>query len=141
MFRQTSLLAAAALFSGALCAAADEVSETRDDIAATMGGVPSFVDALPEAALPGMWKTARDFQFNPDTALDPKTKALISLGVAAQIPCEYCIWQDTNAARAAGATEAEIAEAVGIAATTRMWSTMFYGLEVDLETFKAELGG
>jgi AhpD family alkylhydroperoxidase len=73
--------------------------------------------------------------------LDPKVKALISLAVAAQIPCDYCIWADTNSARQAGATDAEIAEAVAIAALTRHWSTIFNGLQVDLETFKREMGG
>jgi hypothetical protein len=39
------------------------------------------------------------------------------------------------------ATEEEIAEAVGVAAVTRHWSTYLNGLQVDFETFKSELGG
>ena len=122
-------------------AQAGEIEETHADIAATLGGVPSFISSVADAALPGLWKTAKELQFNPDTALDMKTKALISLGVAAQIPCSYCIWMDTGSARAAGATDQEIAEAVALAAQTRAWSTIFNGMQVDFEQFKAELGG
>ena len=43
-------------------------------------------------------------------------------------------------AKAAGATDEEIREAVAIAATERYWSTMLNGLQVDLATFKAEFG-
>ena len=70
----------------------------------------------------------------------PKTKYLISLAVAAQIPCQYCIWADTLGAKAAGATDEEIGEAVGVAAMTRFWSTNFNGLQVDLATYQKELG-
>ena len=48
---------------------------------------------------------------------------------------------DTNSARQAGASDQEIAEAVAIAGMTRNWSTIFNGLQVDLATFQAELGG
>jgi len=118
-----------------------EVKATMDDIQATMGGVPTFVGTVSKAALPGLWKQLKDLELSEDTALDPKTKSLISLAVASQIPCTYCIWADTNSARAAGATDEEIAEAVAMAGLTRNWSTIFNGMQVDFETFKQELGG
>ena len=120
---------------------AGEVEDTYEDIEATLGGVPSFVSGVADAALPGLWKSTKDLQFSSNTALDMKTKALVSLAVSAQIPCSYCIWMDTGAARAAGATDQEIAEAVAISAQTRAWSTIFNGMQVDFERFKAELGG
>lgn len=122
-------------------ALADEVEDARADIAATLGGVPTFVGSVADAALPGLWKSTKELQFSDGTALDMKTKALISLGVSAQIPCSYCVWMDTGSARAAGATDQEIAEAVAVAAQTRAWSTIFNGMQVDFEQFKAELGG
>ena len=136
---RSTLLAALAL--AAAPAFADDVADTRADIAATLGGVPSFIDSVAAPALPGLWQSTKSLQFSPDTALDMKTKALVSLAVSAQIPCSYCIWMDTNAARAAGATDQEIAEAVAVAAQTRAWSTIFHGMQVDFESFKAELGG
>jgi AhpD family alkylhydroperoxidase len=116
------------------------VEATLADIQSTMGSVPSFLRQLPPAILPGAWAELKALEFSP-TALDAKTKALIGIAVAAQIPCEYCVWADTNTAKAAGATDEEIAEAVATAALSRHWSTIFHGLQVDLATFKAELGG
>lgn len=136
------LLSAAALsIAFTLPAAAQDAEAARADIQATLGGVPTFVGSVADSALPGLWQATKDVQFSADTALDPKTKALVSLAVSAQIPCSYCIWMDTNSARAAGATDQEIAEAVAVAGMTRAWSTIFNGMQVDLETFKAELGG
>lgn len=72
-------------------------------------------------------------------AVDPKTMQLIQLGVAAQIPCTYCIYYHTRAAHAAGATDAEIKAAVAAAADTRMWSTVLNGNSYDFDAFKAEV--
>jgi AhpD family alkylhydroperoxidase len=123
----------------ASAATAGEVDATRADIQATLGIVPSFINDVAEAALPGLWAATKGLEFS-ETALDMKTKALVSLAVSAQIPCSYCIWLETNSARAHGATDEEIAEAVALAAETRAWSTIFNGMQVDLATFKSELG-
>lgn len=73
-----------------------------------------------------------------DGALDSKTKHLISLGVAAQIPCQYCVYFHTKAARA-GATDAQIKEAIAAAALTRKWSTVLNGSAYDFEKMKREV--
>ena len=99
------LLTALAFTAAALPALASDVDDTRADIEKTLGGVPTFVSQIADSALPGLWQQTKALEFSSDTALDPKTKALISLGVSAQIPCNYCIWMDTNSARQAGATE------------------------------------
>ena len=72
--------------------------------------------------------------------LDAKTRELVALGVAAQIPCVYCVYYHTKAARANGATESEIREAVAAAATVRQWSTVLNGMGYDFEAYKAEVG-
>jgi AhpD family alkylhydroperoxidase len=64
---------------------------------------------------------------NPTGALDGKTKQLIALGVAAQIPCTYCVFAHTKAAKAAGATDAQIKEAIATAALVRFNSTVLNG--------------
>lgn len=110
-----------------------------DGVEKTLGFVPTFVRQMPKATIPiGM--TGFTSLEAGNTALPAKTKYLISLAVAAQIPCQYCIWADTMGAKANGATDEEIGEAVGVAAMTRFWSTNFNGLQVDLETYKKELG-
>ena len=138
------LIAAAGLAFAASTAAqaADEAvyQAALKDIEQTLGSVPTFFTQMPKAGFAGAWQQLKDLEFSEDTALSPKVKALIELGVVAQIPCHYCIWADTAAAKAAGASDEEIREAVAIAATGRYWSTMLNGLQVDLDTFKAEFG-
>lgn len=114
---------------------------TYKDMEATFGGVPTFARLFPKAGIAGAWAELKAIELSEDTALSPKVKSLISLAVAAQIPCNYCIWADTNSARAAGATDEEIAEAVAMSGLTRHWSTFFNGMQIDFETFKKELGG
>jgi AhpD family alkylhydroperoxidase len=120
--------------------AQDTPEDAYKEIESSLGGVPTFVQMYPQAGVAGAWHLSRDMLFQ-DTALDLRTKALISLAVAAQIPCQYCIWSDTRDALAAGATEEQVREAVAIAALTRHWSTIFNGFQIDFETYKKELGG
>ncbi len=75
---------------------------------------------LDENAVPGM---KAFWEFNTQAmapgALDAKTKELIALGVALTTQCIYCIELHTQAARKAGATDAELAEAALVAAALR----------------------
>lgn len=48
-------------------------------------------------------------------ALDTKTKELVALGISVAVRCDPCIAYHTRAAVKAGATEAEIAETLGMA--------------------------
>jgi AhpD family alkylhydroperoxidase len=81
----------------------------------------------------------KTFQMNPNTALDNKTKELIGLAVASQIPCQYCIYFHTEAARANGASEQQIREAVGMSAVVRMASTVINGTQVDNVQFRKDV--
>ena len=111
---------------------------TYNDIQQTLGSVPSFFKAFPESGIAGAWAEFKSVQLNPKTSLDNKTKELIGLAVAAQIPCQYCIYFHTAVAKANGATDAEIREAVAMAAIARHWSTVLNGMQVDLAGFKRE---
>ena len=111
---------------------------TYRDIEQALGSVPSFFKQLPESAIAGAWAEMKTFQLNPKTQLNGKTKELIGLAVAAQIPCQYCIYFHTAAAKANGATDEEIKEAVVMAAVVRHWSTVLNGMQVDLGGFKRE---
>jgi AhpD family alkylhydroperoxidase len=138
-----TLVAAAAL--GALTALAQPASaqETQNqatyrDIEQTLGSVPGFFKQMPATAIAGAWAEMKTFQLNPNTQLDGKTKELIGLAVAAQIPCQYCIYFHTAAAKANGATDEEIKEAVAMAAVARHWSTVLNGMQVDIAGFKRD---
>lgn len=105
---------------------------------------PRFLrDTYPSHALEATLQ-AQGILEGEKATLDAKTRELISLAVAAQIPCEYCIYAHSKGAQAHGATTAEIREAIAAAATVRMWSTVLNGNAYDLDAFKAEvdrLGG
>ncbi|MEO7958394.1 MAG: carboxymuconolactone decarboxylase family protein, partial [Fibrobacteria bacterium] len=136
--------ASTAMIVGAFAAAAGaEVPSTQAaataDIQKTLGFVPQFFEAMPPVALPGIWQEMKEFQLNPKTALNGKSKELIGLGVSAQIPCRYCIEAHTEFAKLNGAKEAELGEAVAMAAITRHWSTVLNGVQTDEGKFRGEI--
>jgi AhpD family alkylhydroperoxidase len=97
-----------------------------------------FNDVSPAPSAAAAWQEYMAVM-NPKGALDDKTKQLIALGVAAQIPCEYCIYAHNKAARAAGATDAEIKEAISAAALVRKWSTELNGNMYDMTDFRKQV--
>jgi AhpD family alkylhydroperoxidase len=143
--RKTMLALAAAAGLGAITAlahtaAAQDASAqaTYQDIERTLGLVPSFFKAFPEAGIAGAWAEFKAIQLSPKTRLDGKTKELIGLALASQIPCHYCVYFHTAAAKLNGATDEDIREAVAMAAIVRHWSTVLNGMQVDLGAFKQE---
>ena len=144
MLKSISKTGLLALAAGALLvvtpARAEDASATAayKDIQATFGSVPDMFKTLPDVAVAGAWAEIKGVQLNPKTALDGKTKELMGLAVASQIPCQYCIYFHTLAAKANGASDEEIKEAVAMAAIVRHWATMLNGSQVDLATFKKQ---
>jgi AhpD family alkylhydroperoxidase len=129
-----------AIVGGVPAAQAEDPAATAAyaDIQATLGMVPGFFRAFPESGIAGAWTEFKMVQLNPSTALNGKSKELIGLAVAAQIPCAYCVYFHTAAAKANGATDEEIREAVAMAAISRHWSTVLNGMQVDLNSFKSD---
>jgi len=62
--------------------------------------------------------------------LDRKTHELIALAVAITLRCDGCISAHSYAAKKAGATEDEIAEALGVAAMVNTGAAMVYSAHV-----------
>lgn len=134
-----SVLALGAAFGFAARADADEAARAAyADMEATLGSVPGMFKVFPQAGIAGAWNEFKSIQLNPETALDGKTKELMGLAIASQIPCHYCVYFHTAAARLNGATDEEIAEAVAMAAIVRHWSTVLNGMQVDPAVFKQE---
>lgn len=142
---KTKLFAAALVatitFGTAALAQDDGLEATFKDIEATLGVVPSHFKTYPPSAVAGAWAMTKGLLVGEGNALEPKVKSLIALAVAAQIPCQYCIWLETKFAKQGGATQAEINEAIAQAAYVRHWSTVINGSQIPFETFKAEFGG
>jgi len=131
-------VALAVVGAGAAHAQDASAAAAYKDIEATLGFVPGFFKAFPEAGVAGAWAEFKNVQLSPATKLSVKTKELIGLGVASQIPCGYCVYFHTAVAKANGASDEEIREAVAMAAISRHWSTVLNGMQVDLATFKGE---
>jgi len=127
------------LISMTLSAQNNEAYEqAKAEITQTFGTFLLMFDAYPELALPSAWENYKLMQ-GPDNAIPPKYRELLQLAVASQIPCIYCVYFHTAAAKAFGATDEEIIEAVAHGAQTRHWSMILQATQVDFETFKAEM--
>ncbi|MGH9382501.1 MAG: carboxymuconolactone decarboxylase family protein [Thermoanaerobaculia bacterium] len=144
-YLRATLLALVVLAAGGglITANAEEQpgGDTYAEIEQMLGAVPSFFRAFPQAGIAGAWEEFKAIQLSPDTALSAKEKELIGLAVAAQIPCHYCVYGHTVFARANGATEQEIQEAIAMASITRHWSTVLNGSQIDMQAFRAEIDG
>jgi AhpD family alkylhydroperoxidase len=100
---------------------------------------PPFLKAIePQAAVNSAWQEWLAV-FNPKGALDGKTKELIGLAVAAQIPCQYCVYAHTLGAKHAGATDEQIKEAIAASALVRKMSTELNGNQYDMTEFKKQI--
>lgn len=116
-----------------------DAASAQKDMERTLGSMPMMFTQYPQVALAPAWREMKGLQLNPQTALNGKTKELIGLAVAAQIPCHYCVKFHTGAARLHGASAQEIQEAVAMAAFTRHWSTIIQGSQQDEAKFKKEV--
>jgi AhpD family alkylhydroperoxidase len=116
----------------------DAKSAKEDMVQAFGPELAELFGKFPPEALAAAWREEKDVEL-AQTALDSKTKSLISVAVAAQIPCRYCIIADTEFAKAGGASPREINEAVAMASHVRNWSTVLNGLQVDKAAFKKDV--
>ncbi len=116
-----------------------DAASAYKDIEYTLGSVPTFLRRFPEEGIAAAWREMKTVQLNPATSLSGKSKELIGLAVAAQIPCAFCVAFHTEAAKLNGATDAEIREAVAMAAITRHWSTVLNGSQIDEAVFRKDV--
>lgn len=138
----TVLLAILMLSSVTLAQGDDSESwkKAQAEMKSMFGGVPVMFTKLPMHVRASAWEWFKSMS-NPDAAIPSKYGELISLAVAAQIPCEYCIYAHTTMAKMLGATDQEIQEAIMKGGEVRHWSTILNGNGVDFESFKSEWDG
>jgi len=116
----------------------DAYETAKKEIVQQFGSFLSLFEVFPEHALPGAWDNFKQLQ-SPENAIPPKYRELMQLAVASQIPCDYCIYYHVAVAKAFGATDEEIKEAIAHGAQTRHWSMVLQGNQVEFEDFKAEV--
>ena len=112
-------------------------AEALKEIEGMFGFAPDWIKAVPESAAGDIWGLLKDVQLQK-TAIPNKYKELIGLAVAATIKCRYCIFFHTEAAKANGATDDEIKEALLMGGATNLFSTWINGSEYDFDKFKRE---
>jgi AhpD family alkylhydroperoxidase len=134
-----SIVTAATLALISHARADDSAAQATSEIQRTLGFVPRFIARVPRALLPGWWDQTKGLEMNPKTALSGKTKELLGLAVAAQIPCDACVLFHTEMARLNGASDQEIQEAIGMAALTRFGSTLIHGLQIDRDAYRQDV--
>jgi AhpD family alkylhydroperoxidase len=109
----------------------------KSEILQTFGTFPAMFEVFPDHALAGVWENFKQLN-SPASVIPPKYRELIQLAVAAQIPCDYCIYFHTASALAFGANDEEIQEAIAQGAATRHWSMILQGNQIDFDDFKIE---
>ncbi|NIT56164.1 MAG: carboxymuconolactone decarboxylase family protein [Aliifodinibius sp.] len=119
---------------------AEATKKAKSEMKETLGTVPIMIEEYPDHLQAGAWEWFKA-TLSPEAAIPSKYAQLISLGVAAQIPCDYCVYAHTTMAKMLGATEEEIKGAIANAANTRHWSTVLNGADPDLKEFKKEWDG
>ena len=135
----TLAVAIVALSTGtALHAEGQNPSSARAESTKMFGALLPELEVYPDSGVAGVWAWMKDVE-DGKGVIDAKTRELIGLAVASQIPCQYCIYYHRKAALAQGATEQELREAAAVAAGTRHWSTMLYGAQVDIDEYKAKM--
>jgi AhpD family alkylhydroperoxidase len=136
----TLAITASVLFHLSPARAEPDAKAAYRDIEQTHGFVPGFMKAFPAVEVAAIWDEMKTIQLDPHTALAPKTKELIGLAVAVQIPCRYCTYFHTQVAKLDGASDEDVTEAIAMAGITRHWSAVLNGLQIDFPEFKQELG-
>lgn len=135
----TSILCVGLLITTASLSAqeSNDYDKAKNEIEQTFGIFPSWFDAYPEYALSEAWELYKTLK-GPKSSISSKNAELIQLAVASQIPCVYCVYFHRISAKAFGATDEEINEAVALGAETRHWSMILQGSGITFAEFKAE---
>ena len=112
------------------------VKAVFDDIRATRQTdfINNFWRALANdpANLERTWQELKEIM-GPGTELDPVIKELIYVAVSTVNNCTYCVRSHTAAARAKGASDAQIAELQSIVAAANKTNRLAIGLQVPID--------
>jgi AhpD family alkylhydroperoxidase len=112
-------------------------AEVLKEVEGLFGAAPDWLKGLPESVVGDLWGMFKGVELQK-TAIPNKYKELIGLAVAATIKCKYCTLFHTEAAKANGATDGEIKEALLMGGATNLFSTWLNGSQYDFEKFKKE---
>ena len=115
----------------------DDYKKAKAEMVETFGTFPSWFATYPKHALPEAWELFKTLK-GGEGSISSKNAELIQLAVVSQIPCVYCVYFHKVSAKAYGATDEEINEAIALGAETRHWSMVLQGSGISMEDFKTE---
>jgi len=113
--------------------------EVYRDIEATLGTVPTLFKAVPDDTLELEWNLFKKVELR-DEVIPDKYRELMGLAAGAVLGSRFCVAAHRELAKACGATDEEIEGAVRIAKGVAGWSTYMTGLDLDMNTFRDEIG-
>ena len=116
-----------------------EADTAYKEIKQTFGIVPTFMKDYPQSGIAGVWEEMKGVQLNPNSVIPPKYKELIGMAVAAQIPCRYCSYFHTEAAKLNKANKNEMDEAIAVAGQTYRWGSFITGMQISESEFKSDI--
>jgi len=100
------------------------------------GSAPDWLKAIPESVVGDLWGTFKGVELQK-TMIPNKYKELI-VWRGCDHKCRYCTLFHTEAAKANGATDDEIKEALLMGGVTSLFSAWLNGSQYDFEKFKKE---
>ena len=112
--------------------------EIYKEIEQIFGLVPSMFKAVPDSSLELEWKLFKRVSMD-EGPIPNKYRELIGVAISGITKCKYCAFYHTELAKLYGATESEIEDALHFAKSSAGWSTYINGLQLDYDTFKAEI--
>jgi AhpD family alkylhydroperoxidase len=112
--------------------------EVYQEMRQRLGTTLSSFARIPDEFIDSEWDLFKRLGLG-ETLIPNKYKELIGLAVAATTRCPYSILLHSEMARARGATDAELTEAVLHAKLVSGWSLYHSGLQEDSERFADEV--
>lgn len=114
---------------------------TRQDIYREMedmlGVIPSMFKTIPDSSLELEWELLKRVHID-EGPIPNKYRELMGIAISAVMKCHYCTVHHTEFAKALGATDEEIEDALHVAKSSAGWSTYINGMLLDFEEFKKE---
>jgi len=112
----------------------EEIYREMEDL---LGAVPSMFKTIPDSSLELEWELLKRVHIE-EGPIPNKYRELIGIAISGVMKCHYCAFHHTEFAKALGATDEEIEDALHVAKSSAGWSTYINGMQLDFEEIKKE---
>ncbi len=102
-----------------------------------LGEVPSMFRTIPDSSLDLEWELLKRVYLD-EGPIPNKYRELIGIAISGIMRCRYCAVHHTEFAKALGATDEEIEDALQVAKASAGWSVYINGRQLDFEEFQKD---